>query len=424
MIDNIDSVRNDVEVSVIESMVKLIDKEFILMENGFTPLDEGYFFQEATITDDSSGNDANAKKKNSVLDEVRKKEKKDSNKLISIIMFIPRLVIAFCNSIANKFSKTDLGKKLKDAGEKLNNLSPAVKQSKVDKINKEFEGQLNCYIDEKSGKVKIKKDGSGFISSLLEIDETADAAINLFEDISNNFDPLNPSTTRSFIVKCDKIIKGDKTVKKSDVFEEGIGAVGETIDNCGKAAGILTKLGDKIKGQFQKMRASEMLKDSPDKDKEEALKNCEELTNKVTQIVSRTTNAASKISTPILRQFRRVCGLIKQNEALNEGYNDLNTDIIIKKFFENKDFEAENPKANGESDEAYKTRIDGIKRIAVQKLIDANEQADGSGNPVLSYAASVMNADGNPVGAIKEFQNKKTEEAREKARQEEKTIRK
>lgn len=426
MIDAIDDTRSHVEISVMESMIGFIDKNFILMENDAIFVDNMDFFQEATVNSDDSeyvGN-ADAKKKTKILDDVKKeikgKEKKDSNKLISILMFIPRLVIAFCNSILNKFSKTDIGKKLKDAGEKLNEGSTLSKQVRINQINEEFKGQFQCYLDKDSGKVKFKKEegDTGLLGTIVDIDNISADAIELFESISSNFDPGNPSEIRSLIVKCNKILKGDKTVKKSDIFEGGVGALGEAFDNCKKTSGLLVTMGDKIKYQFQKMYASEKIKNMPDKKRAEALKNCEELTSKITQIVSKVSNGVSTISTPVMRNLGRICDHIEKNKQFDETLDRIIIENVLDKYFKNVDFESENPKANGESDDAYETRIYNIKKTRAKEFITSHDQPDGS-NPVVSDALS-----GITPQRVKEYISNKSKEAAEQARQEEKTIRK
>lgn len=400
VIDNIDDIRSNTEISVIESMVSFIDKGFVLYENKPESFNNEYLmFQEA-----------------SVLDEVKKQEKKDSNKLISIIKFIPRIIIAFCKSLTNKFEKSDLGKRLKKHSKKLDkHSSKLTKQIKVNQINEEFKGQFRCYVDDKSGKIKFEKDGdSNFLGKLINTDNTVAEITELCDSISNNFDPANPSQVRSLIVKCNKIKNGDVTIKGDDIFENGIGAVGEILDNCKKSTGILHTLSDKIQYQFQKMYASEKFKTMPDKKRLEALKNCEELTNTVTQLITMANETVSFISRPLMRNLERLDGWLQKDTRESQDIFDFTVENIFNKYFGDIDFKAENPRVNGESQEAYETRISNIKKNKVAEFI---KTPDG-------YAAWKEFSDPSVVTkkALAEWNDKKHQKAREKGRREEQTI--
>lgn len=407
--------QHDTEIYVIESMMSFIDKGFVLYENKPDSFKDEYIFQEAKIIESSNKNDANAKR--NILDEVKHREKSDNNKLISIIKFIPRIIIAFCKSMANKFSDSKLGKKIKDLSDHLNkNQSSFSKQIKVNQINNEFKGQFQCYVDEKSGKVKFKKDdeSENFITKLINLDNTVADISDLTKEIQKDFDPTNPSKTRSLIVKCNKILKGDKTVNIDDIIDDGIGAIGEVFSNCVDATKILSNMGNNIQYQFQKLYASEKLKNIPDKQKLESLKNCEELSNKITQIISNTNKGMSFISSPLIRNLNRLSDLFNRSKEMDEDLDQYTVDNILEQQFKDTDFKSKYPISIGESEKAYEKRLDDLKRHAAIKFTETPEGL-----------AMWKNIQETITGEkLKEWKLKKNKDAYEQALAEEKIIRK
>lgn len=81
-IDDISMVTMESDLSVIQALINQIDKSIELSESSY--IQEG-----------------------GIMDEVREKSKKDSNKFISFISFLPRLIIALFNAIKGLFSKKD-----------------------------------------------------------------------------------------------------------------------------------------------------------------------------------------------------------------------------------------------------------------------------------------------------------------------------
>ena len=115
-IDAINDVSKESELAVMEAMISDVEKYVVMMENYNGDVEQfESVFQEGDI-----------------LKRVKKEGKKDSNKLVTVLMFIPRLIRALADIIKRKFEDDKLGDKFKDFGKKLANSND--KEEKVKKI--------------------------------------------------------------------------------------------------------------------------------------------------------------------------------------------------------------------------------------------------------------------------------------------------
>lgn len=95
----------DSEIAVMESMLVAYDKAYAILENyEGEDLDAFSIFQEGKIMDD-----------------VKKAGKNDKNKIITIIKFIPRMIMAFIKQIKSKMIKHETKPLSKDEIEKVRN---------------------------------------------------------------------------------------------------------------------------------------------------------------------------------------------------------------------------------------------------------------------------------------------------------------
>ena len=228
ILQSIDNINDEIENSsfyVLESMVALYSKEIDFMDFCSPELKNEIIME------------------GSVMDNVKKAGKKDSNKLITILAFIPRLIIEMCKAIGKAFNDSSLGKKLKSVGDELGKLAGApAKKAKVKEIN-EAEGREVVYYDEKSGKIKFKRSWNDAFAALAWFAGTFDIIFNLFKDIKAEFDVTNPSKIRTFVDECDKIIHRRKDHKFTEVVDMGIDALGDLIGHISGSAGALTAAG-------------------------------------------------------------------------------------------------------------------------------------------------------------------------------------
>lgn len=368
-IDNIDITRSNAEVGVIESMISIIDKSLTISENCENDdISSFSIFQEGSI-----------------LDDVKKKSKKDDNKLITVIKFIPRLIIAIIDSIKKSMKDNKKNsEKAKNGSKKLNSLSKKEKEEKVKELNKKFNGDVECYVDEKSGKIKFKNTGSRLLKRIGMDMALIYNTYKLVKRIKGHMDVLNPSDVRNFIDDCDKVIHGDKSVSKLDLFDGGLDSIGEILGDLFTLSGEITLVLGQISERTDNIIKKDMIKDVPNEKKQETLQSLNQLASRLTKINALITGALGSVKvltkwgdfiSDIGHDFKKDTDL--RNEALEE----------VKK---------ENPRNNNESFDDYINRIyplvsPKMKEIKNKKIEeakrahkeewDARRNKNNGGNP-------------------------------------------
>ena len=345
-IDNIDRSSGDSETCVIESIVNAYDKSFMIMENYENDdLSSFSIFQEGEI-----------------LDTVKKESKKDDNKFITILKFIPRLIRAFIKSIKPPKDAKETANKLKDFSKKFDKLSKSEKERKVKELNEQFNGKAECYLDEKSGKIKFKRDKAEIINKLVLHLTLVLSTYNLYKRISTELDILNPSNILSFIDDCDKVIHGDKSISKVDLLEGGVDALGDALSNFFAMSSEITVIGAEISTKLEDIVRKDMIKDVPNDKKQELIKN-------MNNLVSRITNINAMISATV-----GSVGMLKDLASMLSDFLSAREDKR-KKLDDIEQYVIEhNPKRNDESETEYRKRILELMDIEEKRREKAKKQ--------------------------------------------------
>jgi len=356
----IDAVNTEVENSsfcVLESMVSLYSKQIDFMDFCSNELKDEYIME------------------GTVLDNVKKAGKKDSNKLVTFLMFIPRLIKEMCKAISKAFSDSSLGKKLKEASNKFEKYANAEeKKAKVNEIN-EKEGKDVVYFDEKSGKIKFKKTWKDAFGAIAWLAGTGDLIFNLFTKIKAEFDVTNPSKIRTFVDECDKIIHKKKEHSLSEVIDMGLGALGDFIGHISGIAGGLTSAGVAASTLVDK-KLKEIKINGGNEEDHDVLVSIKELSNKLTII-----NAAVFAGTKILSVAKKVVGYINIPIKLNEEDDKFKGRVVDKIYSKvtktNPKILDKYPQNDDESDDKYKIRIVQTYYEAItKKKLPADATAD------------------------------------------------
>ena len=345
-IDNIETTSSESEVCVIESIVNAYGKSFMIMENYENDdLSSFSIFQEGKI-----------------LDTVKKESKKDDNKFITILMFIPRLIRAFISSIKPPKDAKETANKLKDFSKKFDKLSTSEKERKVKELNEQFAGKFECYLDEKSGKIKFKRNKAEIINKLGLHLTLVFSTYNLYKRIGSELDVLNPSSIRSFIDDCDKVIHGDKSISKVDLFEGGIDAFGDALSDFFAMSGEITVIGAEISTKLSDIVKNDMIKDVPNEKKQELIKNMNDLVSRITNI-----NAMISASVGSFKMLKNAGSMLvdffRGRENKRKELEDIARYVI-----------EHNPKRDDESETEYKTRFMELVDIEEERREEAKKQ--------------------------------------------------
>ena len=347
-IDNIDRASGDSETCVIESIVDAYDKSFMIMENYENDERSSFsIFQEGEI-----------------LDTVKKESKKDDNKFITILMFIPRLIRAFIKSIKPPKDAKETANKLKNISKEINSLSRSQKEKKVKELNEQFNGKAECYLDEKSGKIKFKRNKAEIINKLTLHLTLVFSTYNLYKRISSELDVLDPSNIRLFVDDCDKVIHGDKSISKVDLFESGIEAFGDALSDFFAMSSEITVIGGEISTKLENIVRKDMIKDVPNEKKQEIIKN-------MNNLVSRITNINTMISAAVgsLNMFKTfgfmLLDLFKQRDDRIKQHDEI--EVYVRQH---------NPKIAGETETEYKTRLMELMKTEEKRRKEAKKQEE------------------------------------------------
>lgn len=296
LIDQIDEISMDAEAAIMESMINEYGKYLMIMEN-YSGNDE--IFQEA--------------KNESIMDSVKAKEKKDSNKFVSILKLIPRILIQIFKRIGNMIKDSKLGKKIKENISSLNKGDAPTIKAKVAALNKKAKGEFEFYYDEKSGKIKLK---SGF-----DIFETIFWFGGAYKTITKIVDTINDERDFMKEHKISEMIRETKEIitdkdKREDYKNLAVGSdfinrltdtLGDVIDDIGDATGIVTTLTLTSKKLAQYSANKELLKDVPSEKKLSMMKDIETLSSNLSKIGMMISGVTTVIST-IFGTFNDISG--------------------------------------------------------------------------------------------------------------------
>ena len=156
MIDNILEYIDDIETSTIAAECNVICAMSDLI------------YKEAVITE-YYGDDMPDWYQEGVLDKVEGQSKNDSNKLISILAFIPRLLIAMASSIATAIKKSKIGQKMSVAMKKLGGLKDKqAKEAYCEEINAKSNGEFTAFVNSK-GEIAFRKGSSRIIADAIAL---------------------------------------------------------------------------------------------------------------------------------------------------------------------------------------------------------------------------------------------------------------
>ena len=373
----IDTINTEVENSsfcVLESMVALYSKEIDFMDFCTNELKDEYIME------------------GSVLDNVKKSSKKDSNKLITFLLFIPRLIKEMCKAIGKAFSDSSLGKKLKEASDKFERHANATeKEAKVKEIN-EKEGKEVVYFDKKSGKIKFKRSWKDALSAVAWLGGVGDLMYHLFTNISNEFDVTNPTKIRKFVDECDKILHKRKEHRLPEVIDMGLGALGDLIGHISGFSGGLTAAGFAASSLVD-TKLKELRLNGETEDNHQVLVAVKELSNKLMII-----NAAILAGTKLLDVAKKIVGYINIPIARVDRNRELDERAIAKIYKmitdKNPKILENHPRKDGLSDRDYQTEIiqqyfGAITKKKLPKDTPASEIRDASNEAILSTFGNI-----------------------------------
>lgn len=339
-IDNINEVSEASSYAVLESMCTLIEKE-ITFEEFCSP----EIIQEGEV-----------------LDNVKKRGKKDKNRLITILKFIPRLLAELGKAIKKWFSDKNLGDKIKKAGEDLAaEADIKTKKARVAAVNKKNEGKFELYVDAK-GNIKVKRDTKSILATTAWLAGTIDLMVKLFEGIKDEFNLQNPSKIRDFVDECEKIIHMKSDKKFSEVADMGFDALGGLVKHISLGTGSIASLCLGAKSVVEKKLAK--MEAEGGKDLEGSLaSDLSQLLSKLT-IINASIAAVGGVMSTIAHIGEYVTPAIKAGEEQIEDTRTASQHVSDRVEKDIAELKKANPKEADEDDKEYSKRISELYKKA------------------------------------------------------------
>ena len=255
-IDSIDTTTYVAECNVICSIMDLYNKESMIMECYLT-------------------NDSELYQEGETLDFVKNKSKNDPNKIISALLFIPRLITTFIKSIAKTLKTGKLGQRISVAFKKLAGMKDKeAKEAYCEEVNKRSGGKYKAYVDSK-GEIKFRSTGSAIISNAIAVVGlalTVDGMVDALKDAKNLPDiqarikEINEElkmTSETSGGKSDRLIREKKELRLSEftTLVDTVSSVSQSV--AGLSAAISAKTNEQqfklqIQGLSDTKRASLM----------------------------------------------------------------------------------------------------------------------------------------------------------------------
>jgi hypothetical protein len=270
MIDNliyeINKAHSDSNINVIISIICEYNNYFTLSKySDETP--DMPIFQEAKVEDTKKG----------LMDRIKERGKDDDSKLITFLKFIPRLIIEMFRPLVDFFKNSKLGDKFKKINKDISDAKDkSEKEARVKKLNKMFDGECECYYDEKSGKVKIKKTKAGFANDLIWITELTYAALKFKQKWKSDVKQWESSKLINFFDDINLLLSGkdigDGRLENTyNLFDDGLDAMSQVMSDISATTALLDSLARAIQSIIDKILRREIIKDQPDEKKEEML---------------------------------------------------------------------------------------------------------------------------------------------------------
>lgn len=286
MIDNliyeINKAQSDSNINVIMSIVCEYNKYFTLSKYTDETTDMS-IFQEAKTEDTKKG----------LMDRIKERGKDDDSKLITFLKFIPRLIIEMFRPLVDFFKNSKLGEKFKKINKDISDAKDkSEKEARVKKLNKMFDGKCECYYDEKSGKVKIKKTKAGFANDLIWIMELGYAALKFKQKWKSDVKQWESSKLINFFDDINLLLSGkdigDGRLENTyNLFDDGLDAMSQVMSDISATTALLDSLARAIQSIIDKILRKEIIKDQPDEKKEEMLAKARELVSKISSVTTK-----------------------------------------------------------------------------------------------------------------------------------------
>lgn len=305
VLNEIDESTDDSEFYVIESYIDMLNKDMMFVTES-------------------------AKKKKdddmSIGDRMKEYSKNDSNKFVTAIAFIPRLIAALAKTITTKFAKTGIGKAFGSINDYVKDAKDAKeKRQRVKDLNEKLKPHgFEFYYDEVKDKIRLKKSGARFLMLLSWLSAMTLTTYNLIKKIKKSIENKDDNALvrlKDDLRRLAHRAENEEKVTKTELLDDSIDSIDIMIKSIKNVGAELTTLGAGITGAASYASKRALAKDDPEEAEKAALfdKHVSETAGYITKVIGIITATIGSLS--VITDWGELIKDIvhKKNDAVNDG---------------------------------------------------------------------------------------------------------
>lgn len=281
ILDEIDESTNDSEFYVIESYIDMLNKDIMI------------FTESSKKKDEDMG----------VGDRMKEYSKNDSNKFVTVIAFIPRLIAALAKTITSKFAKTGIGKAFGSITKYFADAKDAKeKRQRVKDLNEKLKPHgFEFYYDEVKDKIRLKKSGARFLMLISWLSAMTLTTYNLVKKTLKSIENKDDNALVRLKDDLRRLVhraENEEKVTKTELLDDSIDSIDIMIKSIKNVGAELTTLGLGIAGAANYASKRALAKDDPKEAEKAALfdKHVSETAGYITKIIGIITATIGSLS--------------------------------------------------------------------------------------------------------------------------------
>lgn len=249
ILDDIDESTSDSELYVIESYMDMLDKDIMI----FT--------------------ESSKKKKDEdmgVGDRMKEYSKNDSNKFVTAIAFIPRLIAALAKTITSKLAKSGIGKAFKSISDYFKGVKEEKeKRQRVEDLNEKLKPYgFEFYYDEVKDKIRLKKSAARVLALIGWLNAMVLGTYSLVKKFKKSIDNKDDNAIVRLKDDFKKLLskaENKEKVDPHDMIDDTIDSISIALNSILSVGAELALLGVGIGGLTGYASKVALTKDDPEK---------------------------------------------------------------------------------------------------------------------------------------------------------------
>ena len=358
ILDDIDESTSDSVFYVIESYMDMLDKDMMI----FT---------------ESSKKNADM----SIGDMMKEYSKNDSNKLVTAIAFIPRLIASLAKTITSKLAKSGIGKAFKSISDYFEGVKEEKeKRQRVKDLNEKLKPYgFEFYYDEVKDKIRLKKSAKRFLALIGWLNAMVLSTYSLVKKFKKSIENKDDNAIVRLKDDFKKLLgkaENKEKVDPHDMIDDTIDAIDIALKSILSVGAELALLGVGIGGLTGYASKVALTKDDPEKASKNSTmyNNIAQTTSYLTKIVSIITAAVGSLT--VITKWGEIVKDISHAKKEKREDRELIEERLRKKGYikANMSFAEWSKLYEDEPENIKKDHEDAIRRILKRKGKDYSEE--------------------------------------------------